>query len=569
MITINSKTLEKVVLELVESTDLRRLSKEFLRDRVFFYSVLKDISRGKDSPNYRVIRKIAKKKKIKEDFIVDQARSIISYLAPEEPVEDYYRVLNVSPSATPEEIRRSWLSLVKEYHPDKMGAYGLDITKKLNEAYEVLGNPQRRAEYDAKRIPEYPVVVRDFGVGKGVSLFASVAILFVVAVLVYMWRLSPSHVQAKREVSVKNEVKEPVLALKTPSPPEPKEVKVSRREETYTVKETPKQKEPLKPKEEKKEAVGEEKTISGPEEKERVVAKLNMEEKKQVETSGSENVRVFPAVRVERKEEVKPATEENKKEEFVTKEAEIGGKRSYTVKQGDSLWLIARRFNVSVDDIVRANGLKDLRLDVGDVLTIPEESKEKEATLEAKRREEKVEEKKPAKKEVLLLGKKTKENKLNKLREIGEVKRKQPALLEGKREEDSASPVAKASFLPDTSSIYSFFSEYVSAYKSRDFKRFIELFTPDARENGVSLRERASSYRRNFSSLEIVSYDIDIKRVNLSGETASVSGDFAVTFRKANESRLRHSSGTIDWVLLWHKTGWRVKEISYSVRDVR
>ncbi len=566
MITINSKTLEKVVLELVESTDLRRLSKEFLKDRVFFYSVLKDISRGKDSPNYRVIRKIAKKKKIKEDFIVDQARSIISYLAPEEPREDYYRVLNVSPSATPEEIRRSWLSLVKEYHPDKMGAYGLDITKKLNEAYEVLGNPQRRAEYDAKRIPEYPVVVRDFGVGKGVSLFASVAILFVVAVLVYMWRLSPSHVQAKREVAVKKEAKEPVLALKTPSPPEPKEVKVSRREETYTVKETPKQKEPLKPKEGKKEAVGEEKTISEPEEKERVVARIIEEEKKQVETSGSENVRVFPALRVERKEEVKPATEENKKEEFVTKEAVAGGKRSYTVKQGDSLWLIARRFNVSVDDIVRANGLKDLRLDVGDVLTIPEESKEKEVALEAKREEKRTEEKKPERKEVSLLDRKTREAKA---REIGEAKRKQPAFSEGKREGDSTSPVAKASFLPDTSSIYSFFSEYVSAYKSRDFKRFIELFTPDARENGVSLRERASSYRKNFSSLEIVSYDIDIKRVNLSGETASVSGDFAVTFRKANESRLRHSSGTIDWVLLWHKTSWRVKEISYSVRDVR
>jgi LysM repeat protein len=356
------------------------------------------------------------------------------------------------------------------------------------------------------------------------------------------------------------------FSLKNSSPPEPKEVKVSRREETYTVKETPKQKEPLKPKEGKKEAVGEEKTISEPEEKERVVARIIEEEKKQVETSGSENVRVFPALRVERKEEVKPATEENKKEEFVTKEAVAGGKRSYTVKQGDSLWLIARRFNVSVDDIVRANGLKDLRLDVGDVLTIPEESKEKEVALEAKREEKRTEEKKPERKEVSLLDRKTREAKA---REIGEAKRKQPAFSEGKREGDSTSPVAKASFLPDTSSIYSFFSEYVSAYKSRDFKRFIELFTPDARENGVSLRERASSYRKNFSSLEIVSYDIDIKRVNLSGETASVSGDFAVTFRKANESRLRHSSGTIDWVLLWHKTGWRVKEISYSVRDVR
>jgi membrane-bound lytic murein transglycosylase D len=57
-----------------------------------------------------------------------------------------------------------------------------------------------------------------------------------------------------------------------------------------------------------------------------------------------------------------------------------GGK--YRVRTGDSLWLIARRFNTTTKEIERLNGLKSTRLYVGQVLKITEQ----EGTLQAKNR---------------------------------------------------------------------------------------------------------------------------------------------------------------------------------------
>lgn len=44
---------------------------------------------------------------------------------------------------------------------------------------------------------------------------------------------------------------------------------------------------------------------------------------------------------------------------------------SYTVQKGDSLWTISRKYNVSVDDIIRANNLSSSALQIGQVLIIP------------------------------------------------------------------------------------------------------------------------------------------------------------------------------------------------------
>ncbi|MCX7988913.1 MAG: LysM peptidoglycan-binding domain-containing protein [Thermodesulfovibrio sp.] len=46
--------------------------------------------------------------------------------------------------------------------------------------------------------------------------------------------------------------------------------------------------------------------------------------------------------------------------------------QTYTVKNGDNLWEIAKKFNVSIDDIKRANNLKDKKLKVGMKLEIPD-----------------------------------------------------------------------------------------------------------------------------------------------------------------------------------------------------
>jgi len=63
---------------------------------------------------------------------------------------DYYETLGVSREATPDEIKKAYRKLAKEYHPDRNnGSTEAESRfKELAEAYEVLKEPERRARYD-------------------------------------------------------------------------------------------------------------------------------------------------------------------------------------------------------------------------------------------------------------------------------------------------------------------------------------------------------------------------------------------------------------------------------------
>ena len=62
-------------------------------------------------------------------------------------MDDYYKILGVEKNASKEEIKRAYRSLAHKYHPDK--ASGDDKKfKKLNEAYQILGNDEKRRQYD-------------------------------------------------------------------------------------------------------------------------------------------------------------------------------------------------------------------------------------------------------------------------------------------------------------------------------------------------------------------------------------------------------------------------------------
>lgn len=61
--------------------------------------------------------------------------------------KDYYKILGVDKSASPEELKKAFRKLAHQHHPDKQGGDEAKF-KEINEAYQILGNAEKRAQYD-------------------------------------------------------------------------------------------------------------------------------------------------------------------------------------------------------------------------------------------------------------------------------------------------------------------------------------------------------------------------------------------------------------------------------------
>ncbi len=76
--------------------------------------------------------------------------------------KDYYELLGVSPQASQREITTMYRKLSKKYHPDKhaedpdLMRWAEGMMKDLNEAYTILRDPVKRAEYDQQRLTPSP-----------------------------------------------------------------------------------------------------------------------------------------------------------------------------------------------------------------------------------------------------------------------------------------------------------------------------------------------------------------------------------------------------------------------------
>jgi curved DNA-binding protein CbpA len=125
-------------------------------------------------------------------------------MAESERKPDHYTTLGVGRDATRREIERRYKRLAAEHHPDRGGDE--ERMKSLNEAYRILGDEARRADYDATRrhrslVPEFVPVTSASAtadalggrlVGAVLSVFGGSVLLFLVRAhyVVFLWPLA-------------------------------------------------------------------------------------------------------------------------------------------------------------------------------------------------------------------------------------------------------------------------------------------------------------------------------------------------------------------------------------------
>ena len=83
------------------------------------------------------------------------------------PTKDYYDILGVGRDATGDEIKRAYRKLAREHHPDVADdkSRAEHHFKEINEAYEVLSDPRKRAQYDRFGTVGNGAGAGDFGFG--------------------------------------------------------------------------------------------------------------------------------------------------------------------------------------------------------------------------------------------------------------------------------------------------------------------------------------------------------------------------------------------------------------------
>jgi curved DNA-binding protein CbpA len=70
-------------------------------------------------------------------------------------VNDYYKILGISPDAGESEIRTAYRRLARKFHPDAGEGSSSEKFRAIQDAYELLTDSEKRKEYDRSRETEY------------------------------------------------------------------------------------------------------------------------------------------------------------------------------------------------------------------------------------------------------------------------------------------------------------------------------------------------------------------------------------------------------------------------------
>ena len=81
--------------------------------------------------------------------------------------EDHYKALGVSRDATDAQIKRAYKKLARKHHPDVDNNGNIERFHEIQRAYEVLGDPNSRRQYDRKQSRQIAPASYPFGRGPG------------------------------------------------------------------------------------------------------------------------------------------------------------------------------------------------------------------------------------------------------------------------------------------------------------------------------------------------------------------------------------------------------------------
>ena len=168
-------------------------------EAAFIYDLLVDVARARSSSYYWEICRTARRRGVTPEYVIDRAAVLLSSMT-ERRRTDLYRILAVPPLSSGEALRQRYLEFAKREHPDVGGDPA--VFRRVKEAYEILRDPERRAEYERFWV-------------RALGPFERVAPQDDLGTIEGARRLEPAPPSARRSVSV---WEAPETPIETPAP---------------------------------------------------------------------------------------------------------------------------------------------------------------------------------------------------------------------------------------------------------------------------------------------------------------------------------------------------------------
>lgn len=142
----NRRAVLAALLQILDARSLEALFAGPPAEAALLFDVLEEAAKGVQSSYYWEICRTARRRQLTAEFVVDRAAVLLASIH-ERRKWDLYRLLDVPPLSTFDVIQQRFRELAKVEHPD-LGGDGMRF-RRLKEAYDVLKDDGRRAEYEA------------------------------------------------------------------------------------------------------------------------------------------------------------------------------------------------------------------------------------------------------------------------------------------------------------------------------------------------------------------------------------------------------------------------------------